>query len=88
MSVSLPDALRLLARDIVCEDGVATAVISQAADEIDRLRLTDAEREALSRIYDLLNERSRELQAARRIEESTPFVQLAKTVRLMWDRLG
>ena len=49
--------------------------------------LTDAERKAISRIYDLLNERSRELQAARRIEESTPYVQLAKTLQTMWERL-
>jgi hypothetical protein len=49
--------------------------------------LTDAEREAISRIYDLLNERSRELQVARRIEESTPYVQLAKTLQTMWERL-
>jgi hypothetical protein len=34
----LVPALRVLARDIVCEDGVATTVILQAADEIERLR--------------------------------------------------
>ena len=51
------------------------------------MRLTGEEKKALSRIYDLLNQRSGELQAARRIEESTPFVQLAKTVQLMWERL-
>lgn len=51
------------------------------------MRLTDAERKAISRIYDLLNERSRELQVARRIEESTPHVQLAKTLQTMWERL-
>ena len=49
--------------------------------------LTDAERKAISKIYDLLIERSGELQAARRIEESTPFVQLAKALQQMWERL-
>jgi hypothetical protein len=34
----LVPALRILARDIYCEDGVATAVIAQAADVIDSLR--------------------------------------------------
>jgi len=43
----LPDALRILARDIYCEDGIATQCIREAADEIERLRLTDAEREAI-----------------------------------------
>ena len=44
----LPDALRILARDIYCEDGIATQCIREAADEIERLRLTDAEREAIA----------------------------------------
>ena len=34
----LPHALRILARDIHCEDGIATQCIREAADEIDRLR--------------------------------------------------
>ena len=38
MGDELVEALRVLARDIVCEDGVATAVIEQAAAEIKRLR--------------------------------------------------
>ena len=38
MADTLTDALRLLARDIDSQDGVANAVILQAADEIDRLR--------------------------------------------------
>jgi hypothetical protein len=29
----------MLSRDIYCEDGVATAVIAQAADELERQRL-------------------------------------------------
>jgi hypothetical protein len=33
----LVPALRILARDIICEDGVATAVIAEAAEEIVRL---------------------------------------------------
>jgi hypothetical protein len=44
----LPDALRILARDIYCEDGIATQCIREAADEIERLRLTDAELEAVA----------------------------------------
>jgi hypothetical protein len=40
-------ALRVLARDIHCEDGIATQCITEAADEIERLRLTDEEREAI-----------------------------------------
>jgi hypothetical protein len=43
----LPHALRILARDIHCEDGIATQCIREAADEIARLRLTDEERAAL-----------------------------------------
>ena len=34
----LPHALRILARDIHCEDGIATQCIREAADEIERLR--------------------------------------------------
>ena len=36
---TLTTALRLLANNIDCEDGVAISVILQAADEIERLRL-------------------------------------------------
>jgi hypothetical protein len=43
----LPHALRILARDIHCEDGIATQCIREAADEIARLRLTDKERAAI-----------------------------------------
>ena len=34
----LPHALRILARDIHCEDGIATQCIREAADEIAGLR--------------------------------------------------
>jgi len=34
----LTSALRILSRDIYCEDGIATQCIREAADEIDRLR--------------------------------------------------
>jgi len=47
MDAKLPTALRILSRDIYCEDGVATLCLLEAADEIERLRLTDAERAAL-----------------------------------------
>ena len=46
----LPHALRILARDIHCEDGIATQCIREAADEIDRLRLAAEEREAVERM--------------------------------------
>jgi hypothetical protein len=46
----LPHALRILARDIHCEDGIATQCIREAADEIDRLRLAEEEREAVERM--------------------------------------
>lgn len=38
MADTLTTSLRLLARDIDSQDGVANAVILQAADEIERLR--------------------------------------------------
>jgi len=40
---NLVPALRILDRDIYCEDGVATSVIAQAADEIERLQKALAE---------------------------------------------
>jgi hypothetical protein len=48
----LPHALRILARDIHCEDGIATQCIREAADEIARLRLTDEERAAIREAMD------------------------------------
>ena len=44
---TLTTSLRLLANNIDCDDGVAIAVVLQAADEIERLRLTDDERQAI-----------------------------------------
>jgi hypothetical protein len=37
-TTTLVRALRILARDIHCEDGIATRCITEAADEIERLR--------------------------------------------------
>lgn len=54
MSDTLPAALRILSRDIHCEDGVATLCLLEAADEIERLRLTDEEREAIQWAADTL----------------------------------
>jgi hypothetical protein len=48
-TTTLVRALRVLARDIHCEDGIAVQCITEAADAIERLRLTDEEREALER---------------------------------------
>ena len=46
-TTTLVRALRVLARDIHCDDGVATQCITEAADAIERLLLTDEEREAI-----------------------------------------
>ena len=75
----LPRALRILARDIHCEDGIATQCCREAAEEIERLRslpcpyvtgnvtryctltpftLTDAEREAVERAADLIDNKT------------------------------
>jgi hypothetical protein len=48
-TATLVRALRVLARDIHCEDGIAVQCITEAADAIERLRLTDAEREAIEK---------------------------------------
>ena len=48
-TATLVRALRVLARDIHCEDGIATQCITEAADAIERLRLTDAERAAIEK---------------------------------------
>jgi hypothetical protein len=47
-TTTLVRALRVLARDIHCDDGIATQCIAEAADAIERLRLTDEEREAIA----------------------------------------
>ena len=44
---NLIDALRVLSREIYCEDGAATAVIAEAADRLEEMRMTDAERDAV-----------------------------------------
>ena len=59
-----------------------------AAAAIERLRLTDEEREAISRVYDLLCDRSRELQSATRLDEARPLIQWAKTLQGLWERLS
>jgi hypothetical protein len=48
-TATLVRALRILAHDIHCEDGIATQCITEAADAIERLRLTDEEREAIEK---------------------------------------
>ena len=40
-------ALRNLSRAIVCDDGVVTAAITEAADRLEEMTLTDAERAAV-----------------------------------------
>lgn len=44
---TLISALRVLTREIYCEDGTATAAIAEAADRLEEMRMTDAEREAV-----------------------------------------
>jgi hypothetical protein len=61
----LPHALRILARDIHCEDGIATQCIREAADEIARLRLTDAEREAIAEAVGAYNDNDDDEECAR-----------------------
>jgi hypothetical protein len=48
--------------------------------------LTDEEREAVSRAYDMLYERAGQLQATGNIAASTPFVQSAKALQRLWAR--
>ena len=50
--------------------------------------LTDEEREAIFRVYDLLCDRSRELQSATRLDEARPLIQWAKTLQGLWERLS
>jgi hypothetical protein len=72
--------------------GSALAVIDggfkSAVAEVARLRLTDEERAAVSRAYDMLYERAGQLQATGNIAASTPFVQSAKALQRLWARLG
>jgi len=65
----------------------ATAV-QRLAYELGRLRLTNEEREAISRVYDLLCDRARELQSATRLDEARPLIQWAKTLQGLWERLS
>jgi hypothetical protein len=50
--------------------------------------LTNEEREAVSRAYDVLYERAGQLQATGNIAASTPFVQSAKALQRLWARQG
>lgn len=52
------------------------------------LKFTDEERKAVSRAYDMLYERAGQLQASGNIDASTPFVQSAKALQRLWERLG
>jgi hypothetical protein len=58
------------------------------AKQRDALRLTDAEREAICRVYDLLCDRSRELQSATRFDEARQLWQWAKKLQGLWERTG
>lgn len=54
---TLIKALRILSREIHCEDGVATAAIAEGADRIEELLLTTAEVAVLGRAADLIERR-------------------------------
>jgi hypothetical protein len=54
---TLVTALRILSREIHCEDGVATAAIAEGADRIEELLLTTAEVAVLGRAADLIERR-------------------------------
>ena len=73
----LPHALRILARDIHCEDGIATQCIRAAADEIARLRLTDKEREAIQTAMNAYGENNDDRECA--IIEATLWGLLERT---------
>lgn len=76
--------------DVVLRDAITEiAGLRARLDERRRmLTLTDAEREAISRVYDLLCDRSRELQSATRLDEARPLTQWAKTLQGLWERLS
>jgi hypothetical protein len=50
--------------------------------------LADAEREAISRVYDLLCDRARELQSATRLDEARWLIHCANTLQGLWGRSG
>jgi hypothetical protein len=60
-TTTLVRALRILARDIHCDDGIAPQCITEAADEIERLRLTAEEREVLEEHLLTLDDTARNL---------------------------
>lgn len=59
---TLISAMRILSREIHCDDGVATAAIAEAADRMEELRLTDAEREAIGNVLHHIATRADHLQ--------------------------
>ena len=70
MDSQLVPALRILARDIYCEDGIATACIAEAARELERLQAENADyrrevREQRLEIAGLREERAALLRADR-----------------------
>jgi hypothetical protein len=82
----LPDRLRALAQDEI--DGVSSVLspgnshdVLTAADEIERLRLTDAEREAVKKVL----RRVREDYFAGRFSDS---VEIAAVIDGLLERLG
>jgi len=80
-------AARVSTHSAGCHMWHERCMIHRLADALGRARLTDAEREAISRVYDLLCDRSRELQSATRLDEAHPLIQWAKTLQGLWERL-
>jgi len=91
-------ALRVLARDIVCEDGVATLCLHEAANEIDRLaaqvgrlRMTPQERDAIEAGAHALNQvsataRPDDRYSARGVPGSFRLLKQAAALRGFLDR--
>lgn len=81
---TLITALRILSRDIHCEDGVATAAIAEGADRIEDLLLTAAEVAALDRAIGLIERRAKETSC---IHVAGYLIEDAETLRGIKKRL-
>lgn len=59
-TATLVKALRILSREIYCEDGVATAAIAEGADRIEELQLTRGEVSSLVRAADCMSRKAQQ----------------------------
>lgn len=81
---TLVKALRILSREIHCEDGVATAAIAEGADRIEELLLTAAEVAVLNRAIGLIERRAEETSC---IHVAGYLIEDAETLRGIKKRL-